>query len=85
MAMVTTTTNSAHLPFDPDTADILGRAFDEAWEALRTLNPDVLHSAHGVQLRESIALCIIDAAKLGERDPERLRDHALAHLGKAVD
>jgi hypothetical protein len=69
------------LPFWPrvvfDDADtrIMGEAFDAACEELR----DTWQSSRA---RELMAKRIIDAARAGERDVDRLRDAALAALGK---
>ena len=70
------------LPFWPrvvfDDADtrVMGAAFDAACEELR----DTWQSP---VVRELMAKRIIDAARAGERDVDRLRDAALAGLGKS--
>jgi hypothetical protein len=56
--------------FDPETVRLMGSAFDMACSMLeRTPNP--------VMTREAVARGIMDAAKQGERDVERLRDAGL--------
>jgi hypothetical protein len=61
--------------FDSETLRILEQAFDMACALLgRTVQP--------VAAREAIARNIIDATKLGERDPRRLRDAGLAALSQ---
>jgi hypothetical protein len=56
--------------FDAETVRLLGVAFEMAIESLRNRGVDE-------QPREAIARAIIDLAKAGERDPERLCELAL--------
>jgi hypothetical protein len=57
--------------FDPETARLLGVAFEMAIVALQ--KGDGMVSA----TRDAVAQKIIELAKAGERDPERLCDEAL--------
>src|SRR5262249_37763679 len=59
--------------FDPETVRLMGVAFEIA---LATLRP----SNHADPLREGVARNIIELAKAGERDPERLCEGALNDL-----
>jgi hypothetical protein len=59
--------------FDPETTRVMGIAFEMTRAALRVSNQDELAP-------ETIAKIIIEFAKSGERDPERLCDQALAGL-----
>jgi hypothetical protein len=59
--------------FDPETKRIMGIAFEMTRAALRLSNQDDLAP-------ETIAKIIIEFAKAGERDPERLCDQALTGL-----
>jgi hypothetical protein len=59
--------------FDPETKRIVGVAFEMTRAALRISNQDDLAP-------ETIAKIIIEFARAGERDPERLCDQALAGL-----
>jgi hypothetical protein len=59
--------------FDPETKRVMGIAFEMTRAALRVSNEDDLAP-------ETIAKIIIELAKAGERDPERLCDQALAGL-----
>jgi hypothetical protein len=59
--------------FDPETRRIMGLAFDLTRAALRISNQDDIAP-------EIIAKKVIELAKGGERDPERLCDYALANL-----
>jgi hypothetical protein len=63
-------TNNA---FDPDSMQLLGRAFDMACSLLG-------HTPQPTLTREAIARHIVEAARQGERDPARLRDAGLAAL-----
>jgi hypothetical protein len=61
--------------FDAETMRILGIAFEMARAALRDPNQkDLTH--------ETIARRIIELAKTGERDADRLCDQVLASLGR---
>ncbi len=62
----------ARNPFDSDTTKAMELAFDEACKDMREQSAIV---------REIIAKRIIEAAKKGERDPERLCAKALDALG----
>jgi hypothetical protein len=60
--------------FDDRITKIMGEAFDSACKELHdTGQPAIVY--------EVIAKRIIDGAKIGERDPVRLRNAALAALG----
>jgi hypothetical protein len=61
--------------FDAETLRILGIAFEVARVALRHPNQDDL-------THETIARQIIELAKTGERDADRLCDQVLARLGR---
>jgi hypothetical protein len=56
--------------FDPDTIAVLLQALDEASAALKA----------DEAIRQRLARLILIAARDGERDPERLREHALGGL-----
>ena len=58
--------------FSPEAVARMGDAFDQACAASEQPGPAV---------REVIALRIIALAKVGERDPKILCDHALEGLG----
>ena len=57
--------------FDPETARLLGVAFEMALVALQHADGPVAPT------RDAVAQKIIELAKAGERDPERLCDGAL--------
>jgi hypothetical protein len=60
--------------FDDHATKVMGEAFDAACKDLHdTGQPSIVY--------EVVATRIIEAAKSGERDPERLRDWALTAFG----
>jgi hypothetical protein len=69
--------------FDPDSIRILSDAFEDAWQSLQTTGTTFHLDGQADQTREILARCIIEMAKLGERDQRKLRDAALAHLAEA--
>jgi hypothetical protein len=60
--------------FDDSVTSVMGEAFDAACAKLQDNNLSQL-------VREIIAERIIEAAKRGERDPERLCSFAIAAMG----
>jgi hypothetical protein len=65
--------------FDAEDMQILGAAFDKAWEVVQASG--VIYPNDKVELvRAILAKHIIAAAKDGERDHSRLRDGALLAL-----
>jgi hypothetical protein len=68
--------------FDAEDMQILGAAFDKAWEAVQASG--VAYAEDQVELvRAILAKHIIAAAKDGERDHSRLRDGALLALAQS--
>jgi hypothetical protein len=66
--------------FDPETVEILVRAFDDCWESVRTSGAPFSAEKYVPTARDILAKQIIEAAKNGERDPQRLCDDALLQL-----
>jgi hypothetical protein len=64
--------------FDPETIHRMGIAFEMALASLR-FTPDCADP-----LREAVARKIIELAKAGERDPERLCEGALKDLPPVI-
>jgi hypothetical protein len=63
--------------FDPETIDVLARAYDKARKSLHKGQPEIVQVI--------IAERIIAEAKYGERDPDKLCKAALSALGdKAI-
>jgi hypothetical protein len=69
--------------FGPDTARLLGEALDEAWRSLQTNGVYFTSRGQAEATREKLALRIIEMAKQGERDPQRLRADALQRLDRS--
>ena len=67
------------LSFDPDTVTLVGRVCDEAWEEARSrLGLPAGMDARG--LRDFVAVRLMAAVAVGQRDPERLKAIALDAL-----
>ena len=62
--------------FSPEEVELLGRVFED------TLACAKLRQRHDDLLEGLIASEIIELAKVGERDPQRLQSRALAKLGR---
>ena len=62
--------------FDPETVAIMGRALDEAWAEFEARS-GVRVEPEKTGIRRALALRIMAAVRVGQRDPERLRDVAL--------
>lgn len=60
--------------FDNEATLAMGAAFDRACDVLRNFGK-------GATMREIIARRIVEAAKIGERDPSRLYRQALDAMG----
>jgi len=66
--------------FDAETTQLLGSAFDAAWETVKASNGPLLDERHLASMRELLAKFIIATAEQGERDPNRLIEKALLRL-----
>ena len=73
-----------HQPFDPATCDAMGLAFDNAWQKLLVSGTHLAGSWYADATREALAMHIIDLAKTGERDVNRLCDDAIALVLSAL-
>lgn len=71
-------------PFDPETARIMGLAFDTAWEKLLGAGGPLAASFNADATREALALRIVHMAQRGEHDLNRLRDDAVAFVQRRV-
>ena len=63
--------------FGPHEICTLVAALDKAWEAIQARGTTFSTGAHAESARAILAKHIIDAAKQGERDQQRLRNGAL--------
>ena len=68
--------------FDDIEVRVLVEAFDEAWKRMLEDGDSLVGDGHAEATRELLALRITEIAQLGERDPSRLRDDALAYLAR---
>ena len=66
--------------FDAETTQLLGSAFDAAWETAKASNGSLLDERHAASMRELLAKFIIATAEQGEKDPNRLIEKALLRL-----
>jgi len=67
---------AADSAFDPETVAIMGRALDEAWAELES-KCWIRDEPEKSGIRRALALRIMGAVRVGQRDPKRLRDVAL--------
>ena len=63
----------------------MGLAFDTAWQRLLVSGTDLAASWYADTTREALAMHIIDLAKQGQRDVNRLRDEAVAFVLEALE
>jgi hypothetical protein len=61
----------AEEPFDTETKAVIARALDEAWRDLRAML--IVDPLDEDELREKLEMRISAAARIGERDPKRLK------------
>jgi len=80
MPMVALLSNAA---FDCETTQLLGAAFEAAWEKVKTTGNGLAAESEAALTRELLAKRIIDIAKRGERNPDRLVENALDHLARS--
>src|SRR5262245_35427703 len=66
--------------FDTETTQLLGSAFDAAWETVKASNGPLLDERHVAPMRELLAKLIIAMVEQGERDLNRLIEKALLRL-----
>jgi hypothetical protein len=69
--------------FDSETTQLLGAAFEDAWEDVKSSGSALAEGAEAALTRELLAKRIIELAKRGERNPDRLVESALDHLAKS--
>jgi hypothetical protein len=69
--------------FDSETTQLLGVAFEAAWEEIKTAGGGLAEESKAALTRELLAKRIIEMAKRGERNPDRLVENALDHLARS--
>ena len=70
----------ANKAFDTETTQLLGSAFDAAWETVKASDGPLLDERRVASMRELLAKFIIATVEQGERDPSRLIEKALLRL-----
>lgn len=70
--------------FSPEVADVMGRAFQEAWRYVQLSGSIDAKQYRAQWTRETLARCIIECAQRGERDTDKLRDFALEYLQESA-
>jgi hypothetical protein len=70
--------------FDPEVADLMGRAFDAAWDRLIGSESAYADGPKAEAAREALALKIIELGDRGERDLQRMAERALRELGMSA-
>jgi hypothetical protein len=68
--------------FEPETVCIMTAAFDRAWVSVQASGAPFSASDYAEGAREILGKSIIQAAKDGERDPQKLSDDALLELAR---
>jgi hypothetical protein len=66
--------------FDPDAIRILSEALDDAWRMVQADEDQFKINGHAAAARDALAKHIVDMAKKGERDRQRLIEGALCRL-----
>ena len=80
MPMVALLSNAA---FDSETTELLGATFEAAWEKVKTAGSTLAEDSQAASTRALLAKRIIEMAKRGERNRNRLVEDALDHLLKS--
>jgi hypothetical protein len=66
--------------FDPETISILSGALDDAWQVVKANKVAFKIDGHADGARQAIAKHLVDVARQGERDRQRLIEGALTRL-----
>jgi hypothetical protein len=72
-----------HLPvgaFNSEVTRLLGSAFEDAWQKLTASEAALADKRRAASIRELLAKRIIELGRRGERNHDRLVEHALAQL-----
>jgi hypothetical protein len=73
----------ANPAFDPDQVAILVAAFDDAWATIKRSGSTFASTRYEHGAREIVAEHIVDLARRGLLDRQRLSEEAIAHLANA--
>jgi hypothetical protein len=66
--------------FDPEAVEMLSAALDIAWNRIEKSNSTFARPAYARVMREVVAKHIVEIAKQGVRDPQRLADDAVGFV-----
>jgi uncharacterized protein with NRDE domain len=80
MPLVALFSNAA---FDSEATQLLGAAFEAAWQKVKSTSSALAEGSEAALTRELLAKRIIELAKRGERNPDRLVESALDHLARS--
>jgi hypothetical protein len=70
--------------YGPEELALFQQAYDEACRDLK-LDPAAVSDSRAKQIREKVATAVLEAARLGERDPAALKAYAVATaMGRAA-
>ena len=64
----------------PEATQLLGLAFEAAWQAAKSSGNGLADEAQGASIRECLARRVIEMGRRGERNHDRLVEDALLHL-----
>ena len=76
--------NEHRAVFNAEEIGILTAAFDKAWQLMEGSGAKFESAGHAENVREVLAKHIIEAAKQGERNPQRLIEAALVGLHQTL-
>jgi hypothetical protein len=68
------------MELDGDTRRLLALAVDQAWEVMKATDDPLVAEERAASTRDLLARHIVDLAKQGERNPDRLIDNALEYM-----
>jgi hypothetical protein len=73
----------ADAAFDAEATQLLGSAFEAAWQAVKSSGNGLADEAQADSIREFLAKRVIEMGRRGERNHDRLVEDALLHLARS--
>jgi hypothetical protein len=73
----------ADAAFDAEATQLLGSAFEAAWQAAKSSGNVHADAAQADSIRECLAKRVIEMGRRGERNHDRLVEDALLHLARS--
>jgi hypothetical protein len=73
----------ADAAFDAEATQLLGLAFEAAWQAVKSSGNGLADEAQAASIRECLARRVIEMGRRGERNHDRLVEEALLHLASS--